>query len=170
MGSANPYNPEFPFTAHTRAADRELLLAGIVETVWESVLGLPILLRAPEDLDEHPGGATLTASLRIAGAWNGTVATAGPASVAAECAGHMLGVDPHALSPRDVGDAWGELANMIAGNLKALVPPPSRVSLPTIVEGLPYSYRIPGARVLNELTFACLGKRIRVTVLEQETD
>jgi hypothetical protein len=34
MTSANPYNPEFPFTAHTRVADRELLLAGIVETVW----------------------------------------------------------------------------------------------------------------------------------------
>ena len=68
-------------------------------------MGLPILLRAPEDLDGHPGSPTLTASLQIVGAWNGTVATAGPASLAAECAGHMLGVDPHALSPRDVGDA-----------------------------------------------------------------
>lgn len=170
MSSTNPSNPEFPFTAHARSADRDLLLAGIVETVWESVLGLPILLRAPEDLDGHPGGATLTASLQIVGAWNGAVAIAGPASLAAECAGHVLGIDPHALCPQDVGDAWGELANMIAGNLKALMPPPSRVSLPTIVEGLTYSWRIPGARVINELTFACLGKRIRVTVLEQEAD
>ena len=35
----------------------------------------------------------------------------------------------------DVADAWGELVNMIAGNLKALVPPPSQVSLPSVVEG-----------------------------------
>ncbi len=49
MSCANPFNLEFPFTARTRLADRERLLSGIVETVWESVLGLPILLRAPED-------------------------------------------------------------------------------------------------------------------------
>ncbi len=29
----------------------------------------------------------------------------------------MLDADPHALSSRDFGDAWGELPNMIAGNL-----------------------------------------------------
>lgn len=81
----------------------------------------------------------------------------------------MLDLDPAALSQQDVADAWGELVNMIAGNLKALMPPPSEVSLPSVVEGTTYIYRVPRTEVLNELTFACLGKRIRVTVLEQVT-
>ena len=164
------YNPEFPFTAATRAADREQLLATIVSTVWDSALGLAVLLRrGAEDLDGHPSGPTMTASLQIVGGWSGIVAATCPTALAGECAGRMLGVDPEALSPQDVADAWGELVNMIAGNLKALVPPPSQVSLPSVVEGSTYTYRIPRAQALNELTFACLGKRIRVTVLEQVT-
>jgi len=164
------YNPEFPFTATTRVADRAQLLATIAGTVWDSVLGLVVLLRTgAENLDGHPSGPTMTASLLIVGGWSGAVAATCPTALAGECAGRMLGVDPAALSPQDVADAWGELVNMIAGNLKALVPPPSQVSLPSVVEGTTYTYRVPRTEVLNELTFACLGKRIRVTVLEQVT-
>jgi hypothetical protein len=97
------------------------LLATIVSTVWDSVLRLVALLRTgAEDLDGHPSGPTMTASLLIVGGWSGAV-------------------------------------------------PPSQVSLPSVVEGTTYTYRAPRTEVLNELTFACLGKRIRVTVLEQVT-
>jgi hypothetical protein len=116
-----PLQSGIPFTATTRVADRGQLLATIVSTVWDSVLRLVALLRTgAEDLDGHPSGPTMTASLLIVGGWSGAV-------------------------------------------------PPSQVSLPSVVEGTTYTYRAPRTEVLNELTFACLGKRIRVTVLEQVT-
>src|SRR5207245_11025599 len=97
------YNPEFPFTAATRVADRDQLLANIVSAIWDSVLGLAVLLRTgAEDLDGHPSGPTMTASLQIVGGWSGTVAATCPTALAGECAGRMLGVDQAALSPGDV--------------------------------------------------------------------
>lgn len=170
MGATARYNPEFPFSASTRTVDREQMLAEIVRNVWESVPGLPLLLRAtPENLDTDPTHThTLTGAVHITGAWLGTVAATCPVSLAAECAAHMLSVEAAAVPLEDVADGWGELIHMIGGNLKALLPPPCAMSLPAVVEGTTYSYRVPKASVLNELTFACLGKRIRVVVLQRE--
>jgi hypothetical protein len=81
MGQFDRYNPKFPFTGATRAADRKRLLAAIVTTIGDSVLGLALLLRSgAEDLEGHPTGPTLPASLQIVGGWTGRVAVAGPAS------------------------------------------------------------------------------------------
>jgi chemotaxis protein CheX len=170
MGAAARYNPEFPFSAHTRSVDREQMLAEIVRSVWESVLGLPVLLRAtPENLDADPSHThTLTGAVHMTGAWQGTVAATAPLSLASECAAQMLGADPDGVPLEDVTDGWGELVNMIGGNLKALIAPPCAMSLPCVVEGTTYSYRVPRTNVLNELTFACMGKRIRVVVLQRD--
>jgi hypothetical protein len=37
--------------------------------------------------------------------------------------------EPEALTEAEVRDGWGELVNMVGGNLKALVPPVSRLGL-----------------------------------------
>jgi len=81
MGQFDRYHPKFPFTGATRAADRKRLLAAIVTTIGDSVLGLALLLRSgAEDLEGHATGPTLAASLQIVGGWTGRVAVAGPAS------------------------------------------------------------------------------------------
>jgi hypothetical protein len=46
----------------------------------------------------------------------------------------MLERPVESLSESDVMDAWGELVNLVGGHLKALVPPVSRLGLPTVVE------------------------------------
>jgi hypothetical protein len=48
----------------------------------------------------------------------------GAASFAAECAAIMYGRRAEELTPPEVLDAWGELVNMVGGNLKALLPAP----------------------------------------------
>ena len=63
----------------------------------------------------------------------------------------MHGREPEALTDAEVRDAWGELVNMVGWNLKALVPPRSRLGLPA---------------VLSDVDFACLGPRVRLTVLQ----
>ena len=63
----------------------------------------------------------------------------------------MHGREPEALTDAEVRDAWGELVNMVGWNLKALVPPVSRLGLPA---------------VLSDVDFACLGQRVWLTVLQ----
>ena len=78
----------------------------------------------------------------------------------------MHGREPEGLTEAEVRDGWGELANMVGGNLKALAPPVSRLGLPTVHERQIFAYEEEGSRVLNDVIFACLGQRVRLTVLQ----
>jgi chemotaxis protein CheX len=79
----------------------------------------------------------------------------------------MWGQGPAELGSREVYDAWGELVNMVGGNLKALLPPPGTLSLPHVREVETWLSREKGTTVMNEVTFACLGERMRITILKQ---
>jgi CheY-specific phosphatase CheX len=52
---------------------------------------------------------------------------------------------PHSVSD-DVRDVMGELANMIAGNLKCTLAPGIRISVPSVTDGAEYSVRVCRAR------------------------
>jgi chemotaxis protein CheX len=161
---------EYPFALMMRSTDRDHLLVQLVAAVWESILGFPILPREDhhdpgQELDVLPA---LTGTVHITGAWEGTVAMSCAAAFAAECGALMHGRSAAELTSIEVLDAWGELVNMVAGNLKAILPPPSHLSLPSVRESPTYLYTEPGARVLNQLTFACLGHRLRLSVLSRQ--
>ena len=161
-------SPKFPFASLLRSSDRERILVQLMASVWETILQLPILARDGHNGDEvRPGDLPLLAGrIQIAGAWEGTVAMTGPRPFAAKCAAIMHGREPEELTEAEVRDGWGELANMVGGNLKALVPPVSRLGLPTVHEREVFGYEEEGSRVLNDVVFACLGQRVRLTVLQ----
>ncbi len=161
---------EHPFVAEVRSADRDRLLVQLVASVWASMLELPILPREePEDLDNDPRfQPALIGIVRITGAWQGSVAMSCRPSFAAECGAMVFRKNPAELDPSEVTDAWGEPVNMVGGNLKAMLPPVSQLSLPEVRENPTFSFREPQTKVFNELTFACLGKRLRVTVLQKQ--
>lgn len=157
-----------PFATLLRSSDRDRFIVQLVAAVWDSILGLPILLREDlPDLDAEPGRTPLLAGhVRISGAWAGIVVMCVPLALARECAALMYGRAGGGPTDREVADAWGELVNMVGGNLKGLLPPPVKLSLPEVQGSATWSVREPGTTVLNELTFACLGKRLRVTILK----
>jgi hypothetical protein len=161
-------SPDFPFASLLRSSDRERILVQLMTSVWETILQLPILAR--EDYNGNAvrsGGLSLvTGRIQIAGAWEGTVAMTAPRCFAAKCAAIMHEREPETLSETEVRDGWGELVNMVGGNLKALVPPVSRLGLPTVHEREVFGYEEEGSRVLNDVVFACLGQRVRLTVLQ----
>lgn len=157
---------DYPFAALVRATDRDRILVQIMASVWESILGLPILPRPERDAAEGEGtGRVIVGAVRIEGAWSGAVELAGPQEFAAGCTARMHQRPVELLSDREVRDGWGELVNMVGGNLKAMVPPVSRLGLPEVASGETPGPRPDGLRVLNDLTFACQGSRIRLTVL-----
>ena len=161
------YDPQHPYSSLLREYDREKLLTDLVTNVWKTALGL-VLVPVEDPPEETAGLTTRTAVVHLGGEFQGSVALTASTSMADECAAKMLDAAPGSLSTGEAQDCWGELGNMIAGNLKALVVGPTEISLPTVMEGSTYFFRVPRASPLNEVTYACLGQRVRVTVLRVE--
>ena len=86
---------------------------------------------------------------------------------ARRAAGTMFGLEPSAASAADTQDAIGELANMTGGNVKALLPEPCRLSLPTVVESADYTTRFPGGEVVSTVVFDCDGDALVVRLLRK---
>jgi chemotaxis protein CheX len=66
----------------------------------------------------------------------------------------------------DVRDCMGELANMIGGNLKALLPDHVDLSMPSVVEGSNYSVRLCGSNAFLQLPFVCERGAFWITIVE----
>ena len=65
-----------------------------------------------------------------------------------------------------VRDAVGEVANMLAGNLKALLPDGALLSVPSVVAGADYSFEIVGAGSSSRSSFSTPHGRLRLTLVE----
>jgi chemotaxis protein CheX len=142
----------------------------ITQNVWESILGQEINPSAEDALMARvKGRRTLTGCVQLAGAWEGTVFLYCSASLAGELAAVMFGATPGTLGNGDIEDAWGELTNMIAGNLKVLLPRPCQLSLPAVVQGLDYQVVVPGTTVYAQAFLECRGEPVLVTLLEGST-
>jgi chemotaxis protein CheX len=140
-------------------------VALLVRDVWSSIVGI--------DVHEAPPGSlgvaerSLTGFVHIEGEWRGTVTVEVTADLASEAAAAMFGLEPDELGGEEVDDSLGELANMIGGGVKSLLPGSHRLSLPTVVGGLDYEVNVPGAHPVRQLWFMDeQGRPVTVTVLE----
>jgi chemotaxis protein CheX len=116
-------------------------LAEIVAEVWAS------LLVAAEVLPVEP--STAIAGLRAVSSWSATVDLEGPErrrvtaalplAAAHALTRHLFDVHDPRTDPavEDVADALGELVNIVGGNVKSLMPAPSRLGLPVASPTLP---------------------------------
>ncbi len=111
-----------------------------------------------------PDAESITASVQISGAYDGAVHLTVARETAVEIAGRMFGRASSTLMDDEVRDALGELANMVAGNLKSRLPGRSRLSLPTVVEGSSYEITRLGSRLEAESQLAAATGRLRVRV------
>ena len=100
-------------------------IADIVRSVCDAMLGLEVEVAPATAASDGPAG-----SVRFDGAWSGHVTVRCDADFARACAATLL--DDAACDDAAVCDALGELTNMVAGNLKALLPAPSHLSLPCV--------------------------------------
>jgi chemotaxis protein CheX len=133
----------------------------VVRSVWVTLSDRP--LERARDRTTGLGGG-LTGVVRIDGAWTGAVAVECSAPLAAALATQMMrGADP---SAEDVRDGLGEIANMVAGNVKALLPQPAHISLPSVTAD-PSEARLGGAAVVVTVPFSSDGEPLVVTVLER---
>jgi CheY-specific phosphatase CheX len=143
-------------------------IRSVAEDVWSSVLGLAI---APAQVPTPrlDGQDSLLASVHISGAWEGTVLLECAAALMSRAAAAMLEMAPEDLGADEVHDVLGELANIIGGNIKGLLPGPSSLSLPTVVQGRDVSIFVPGAEELAKVFFECEREHFSVTLLKRNS-
>ncbi len=108
----------------------EAMVRGIAEEAWLALVG------DDEFLVPLPGGPpddAVSAWVEVTGPWTGTVVLTCSRSTAAELSRCLLEEHaPPVLDEQDVEDALGELANVVGGNVKAVLPGPSALGLPRV--------------------------------------
>ncbi|MGO4884411.1 MAG: chemotaxis protein CheX [Bryobacteraceae bacterium] len=138
-------------------------LERIVQSVFRTMMDLEAAA-APDPWTHAPD--TITAAVNFVGEWRGATLVECRAPQACEFAARFMGIDMPATIDDDVRDVMGELANMVAGNLKSLLPRGVDLSMPTVVEGTNYTLRICGAGAMEPVTFASPAGNFRVTLVE----
>jgi len=107
-------------------------LIEVTNTLCETLLGAaPYLRTTPLDAGER-----ISAFVSITGAWQGDVEVRLSPALAARLVREVLELDAVSTDDPYLRDIVGEVANIIGGNLKALLPEPCRLSLPTVREGV----------------------------------
>jgi len=139
-------------------------LRDVVETVWTATLGFEML--DPLGSLAPPPEATWCGCIQIGGAWNGLVKVSISEALARRAAATMFDSPAESLSDADVTDALGEITNMTGGSVKALLPGPSQLSLPSVITGVDFSVISPGGTLIREVAFQTSGSQIRVQVVE----
>ena len=133
----------------------------ITDAVWLNVLQTPT---EPLGKASVLTGVVLAACVQLTGAWTGAVTIQCSPRVARAAAGMMFQVDPAETSGDDVRDALGELVNMVGGNIKALLPGPTQLSLPLVVECTRDALRICDVAVTHTVELEFLGETFVVSL------
>lgn len=135
-----------------------------VQMIWSTMFGLPLTRQS--EATTLSDGPLVTGFVILEGAFDGAVLVRCPQSLAQQLTSLMFGDDNPGQS--DIRDAIGELANMTAGNIKAVLPHPSRIGLPVVAFGQDYHLQVLGTETAGTVTYECLGELMSMTLVRQE--
>jgi chemotaxis protein CheX len=145
----------------------DLDFAEVVEGVFTGMLGFG-LVRTHADTLPVPGEARFIGTVHITGAWSGSVVVECPEQFGRIVAASMFCSEPDDVTDDELVDVIGELANMIGGNVKALLDGDSLLSLPTVVRGSDFRVIVPGTHLARSLSFECEGHVFEFRVLAKD--
>lgn len=132
-----------------------------VTMVWSTMLELP-LHRTPATAGR---GADVAGVISLDGGFDGAVLVQCSTRLAQRIAGLMFDVaDP---ADDDVRDAIGETTNMVAGNLKVVLPNPCHLGLPVVAFGSDYQLNVLGTEKAGVVSYESEGEPFVVTLLRQ---
>jgi chemotaxis protein CheX len=144
----------------------EAHLVELLESVYSAMLSLPVSRDTECDNSSFSGSVRLAASVHISGAWNGTILYVCTEQFARRAAAVLLSIPESRVTLSEVHDATAELANIIGGGIKSILPGPSSLSLPTVTHGSHYNVHVPRTSQLARIDCTCLGEPIQLRVLQ----
>jgi len=140
-------------------------LCEVVQNIWETMFSMG-LETVDENFDDR--ARFVTSCVQISGAWEGVVVLRSSLTLARRLTGIML--DLQEPQGADLCDAMGELANLTAGGVQALLPAPSELTPPVVIEGKDYTLVFPRCSIVNEVHFRLQAEALTVTLFEANHD
>jgi chemotaxis protein CheX len=134
----------------------------VTESVWSNMLNA-----TAEPRSFSTGalrGPIWTGSVRMTGAWEGAVTIHCSHDLARAAAVALFALDSCEPSEEEVRDALGELANVVGGNIKALLPGPTDLSLPRVDTSERSPVTLDGEGPGCTVWFASHGETFAVTL------
>jgi chemotaxis protein CheX len=144
-------------------------LAEMVEQVWMSYLdpeGVRPLIRTGDPAQP----SEVHSSVSITGSWTGHVVYASSTAAARKAAAAFLAMDPAQVGPEDLSDVLGELANIVGGNVKAMLPAGALLSLPQVVLAPESATKYPNAERITGLYGRWEGEPISISMWRSRND
>jgi chemotaxis protein CheX len=138
----------------------------IVADLFRTMLATEV---APTPASEHVSPDQITALVAFGGTWRGALEFKCGFTEATQFARRFLQDEEMREYNEDVRDTVGELANIVAGNLKALMPPQVNLCPPSVVEGRDYTVSVCRGTVLVERSFATDVGNFSVRLIEDGT-
>jgi len=142
----------------------ESQIRSIIRSVWSTQLGLEV-----RDVDGQvtpSSSPIMTAAIHISGDFHGGIRLECSRALVRRAASIMFDLSVEQLGEDDDRDVIGELANIVAGNIKALIPGSNSISLPTIVEGSDYVVSGLDVRSSTDFNFNLDGESMTLTLIE----
>ena len=136
----------------------------ITQEIFSTMLGIEArpVERAPGEDQAH----IVVGAIHYAGPWKGVLLLECQPSQAAALTAELTGISPPNSVDDDVRDAIGEIANMIAGNLKTILPPQTVLSAHTVVEGSSFTLKVCGGNDSLTLEFDSSMGPFTVTLVQ----
>jgi CheY-specific phosphatase CheX len=141
----------------------EAVTTQVVQEVFQTMLQYDIRESA-EDYSTRTN--IVTSAIFFAGDWKGSVVVECSEEQARLFTGRLIGIDTPARMDDDTRDAMGEVVNMIGGNLKSVFPPGVSLSMPSVLEGPDYAYRICGSNRTERFAFRGEAGPLWVTLVQ----
>jgi hypothetical protein len=138
----------------------------IIQDTWASTLGFQTDRLRHEEFSA-PGAYTVC--VKISGAWDGEVRLHCSPELARLIACAIFQVDADNIGCGEIQDALSELIHIVGGNLKALLPHPVTLSLPSLTESGNWAQTTPQWQMVCRLTLASEGHPFVVTLLGDVT-
>ncbi|MFI5493174.1 chemotaxis protein CheX [Actinoplanes sp. NPDC051859] len=138
-------------------------LAEMVEQVWVSYLdpeGINPLIMTGDDKQATEVHSTVS----ITGTWHGHLVYASSLQAAKKSAAAFLAMELDEVGQEDVSDVLGELANIVGGNVKAMLPAGCFLSLPTVVLAPDTASYYPSAEQISGLYGVWDGEPISISM------
>ena len=136
----------------------------IVQDVFKTMLSYGIR----ESSDDYAQQKTdiVTSAIFFAGAWQGAVIVECNEKQCLLFTERLMGIPQPVRMDDDARDAMGEVVNMIGGNLKSVLPPGVSLSMPSVLEGPNYAYRICGLNQTARWAFRGEAGPLWVTLVQ----
>jgi hypothetical protein len=134
----------------------------IIQDTWASTLGFLVDRSASADISAF---GALTVCVKLTGAWEGELRLHCSPPLARLIAAAFFQVEADFAGSEETLDALSELIHIIGGNLKALLPQPVTLSLPSLLDPTDWTQTTSPWQLVSRLTLVSEGYPFVVTLL-----